>query len=242
VVVAENGTDLFDIAIDPSQFSNDSAPFLGIIVIDQIVPAGTFTNDDGTTRETGPQWQLGVRPVHYALDGETGAYPTWFTPSTKTNSKMAAIITAMSKLPTVFPKTMKVGRGQLIGVVCHWVRRDMQFGRNLSRNVLIPIKEATEDEIEDAHQSIQNLGIAPAPTSESYTDEEKATLLQFLSGKTTEEAMVAAAKARGLAQKIRADILSGDAITALMGSGDIEMAVDGTITETAADAGTSNAA
>jgi len=233
--------DLFDIAIDPTQFSNDSAKFLGIVVIDQTVPGGTMTNNDGSTRETGPQWQLGVRPVHFALSGETGAYSTWFSPSTKKNSKISAIIQSMAKLPTVFPKTAKVARSQLLGITCWWVRRDIEWGNQISRNVLIPIAEATPDEIEEAQESVRGLGAVPTQVS-AFSDDEKATLIAALSGKTMEDAQLAAAKSRNLPQNLKAAILSGDAITSLMASGDIEMAVDGTIAGTAGHDEASDAA
>ena len=221
--------DPFDISIDPSQFSNDSAKFLGIITIDQIVPGGTITGNDGTSRETGPQWQLGVRPVHFALSGETGAYVTWFSPSTKKNSKISAIVTAMSKLPAVFPKDKKVAKGQLLGTVAWWVRRDIEWGNQISRNVLIPIGEATPEEIEEANESVRGLGAVPAQ-SLSFNEEETTVLLNFLDGKTLEDAQVAAARSRNLPDNLRQAVLSGDAVTSLTASGAIEMAIDGTIT------------
>lgn len=223
--------DPFDISLDPTQFTNDSAQFLGIVTIDQTVPGGTVTNNDGSTRETGPQWQLGVRPVHFALQGETGAYLTWFTPSTKKNSKIAAAIKAMSALPTVFPKGLKVAKGQLVGIVCWWVRRDLEFGSQIARNVLVPIREASDEDITEASDSIRGTGVVATPTS-SYSDEDKAVLIGALSGRTMEDAQLAAAKSRNIPQALKAAILSGDAVTSLMATGDIEMSVDGTITET----------
>lgn len=224
--------DPFDISLDPTQFTNDSAPFLGVVTIDQTVPGGSITNNDGTQRETGPQWQLGVRPVHFALQGETGAYLTWASPSTKKNSKISAIIKAMAALPTVFPKTMKIAKGQMVGITCWWVRRDIEFGNMTARNVLVPIREASDTEIEEAGESLRGTGVVAAQAHE-YTDEEKTLLVGTISGKTMEDAQLAAAKSRNLPQALKAAVLSGEAITSLMATGDIEMNVDGTITETA---------
>lgn len=233
--------DPFDIAIDPAQFSNDSPKFLGIVTIDQVVAGGTVTNNDGTQRETGPQWQLGVRPVHFTLQGETGAYITWFSPGTKKNSKMFAIIKAMSDLPQLFPKGGKVAKGQLVGITCWWVRRDIQFGNLLARNVLIPVGEASEAEIAEAQEAVRGMGVAQAKTA-SYSDEEVSTLITVLEGKNTEEAQLAAARSRNLPANLKQDILSGDAITSLMALGVIEMDTSGTITRAAADDNAEHAA
>jgi hypothetical protein len=233
--------DPFDIAIDPSQFSNDSPKFLGIVTIDQVVAGGSVTNNDGTTRETGPQWQLGVKPVHFTIQGETGAYLTWFTPGTKKTSKMFAIIKAMSDLPEVFPKGAKVAKGQLVGIVCWWVRRDIMFGNALSRNVLIPVAPASTEEIAEAQEAVRGMGVA-VNQSANYTDEDVETLLGILDGKTTDDAQLAAARNRNLQANLKQDILSGDAIKTLMGLGVIEMDTSGTITRVSTDEAVTDAA
>jgi hypothetical protein len=232
------GMSPFDLTLDPTQFTTDSAPFLGVVVVDQAVAGGTVTNDDGSTRETGPQWQYCVRPVDYVLRGDTGAYSTWVTPTTKKNSKINAIVTAMSKLPAVFPKTMRPAQGQLNGIVCWWVRRDMEFGRNLARNVLIPIREATEEEIERAQAMLQEVGSPSGNSGEGadYTTEQHDELVSFFNGKTADAASLAAAKARNMDADLRADILSGKALKTLLGSGDLELSADGTIVSTEEDA------
>lgn len=215
--------DLLDISINPDILSDDSAEFLGVVTIDQWEP-GKF----------GPQWHLGVRPVHYQLKGESGAFQTWYSPSTKKNSKMGAAIKAMAGLPSVFTKDTKIGRQQLIGKVCHWVRRDMQFGKDQSgeritaEGVLIPTREATAEEVGEATNALSGI-VAVEPASPEYTDEDVEALVALLEGKTSQEAQIAAGRARGLTGELKNAILSGQALSSLLERGVVVVQSDGRI-------------
>jgi hypothetical protein len=199
------------------KLSNESAPFLGVVTVDQW--------EEG---KYGTQWHLAVRPVEFSLQGETGAFHTYYGASTRKRSKMGAFLAGARAVSALDGK--RLGHGEMIGLTCWWVRRDISFGKDdegeerIASGVLVPVKSATDEELARAGSPSE----AATPADPEWTDEEIQAVLAVLDGKRPSEAQVAAAKAR-LSPELKNAIFSGHAIEYLTRQHMIELDGEGRV-------------
>ena len=228
----------FDLDLDTSGMSTDSAEFLGVIMCDEFTPSN----------RGGHQWHLGVRPVDYALQGKTGMWQSWYEVTKNKRSKLGMALDAMAG---VFPKTTKIGKGELLGKCAIWVRRDIEFGKDkdnkpiVAEGVLIPIRlaDAAEQARADAAQqggwpvpgkqngvasSPASAGTGAAPSAVSLSDEDRDAVLDLIVGKTAAEAQMAAVQAE-LPGNVKAGLVAGTLFNQLAEEGHISVDAAGKI-------------
>jgi hypothetical protein len=183
--------ELPDIGLD-TELTNDSQPFLGVMVSDQYEP---------NFNKTGYQWSYLVRPVDFALKGDTGCFfGRSGSISTNPVSKMGMILKAFKEVRG--KEKTKVGKGELVGFTAIWIRRTVSFARpdgtSVDSTLLIPVREATEEEKARAAgvSQVAQDGAAvqagtPAP-SVDLSDQDVVAILGVIAGKTPSEFQMAA--------------------------------------------------
>jgi hypothetical protein len=208
----------------------DDTEFLGVIVTDAWTEGKVF--EEGKPAKW--QWHLAVKPTDIPIQGETGAFHTYYNYTTRANSALGAARKAMTEL---FPETMKIGAGELIGQAAWWVRRDIEFGMNRSgemlkaEQVLIPVRAASEADAKRATAHSQPgatpAGVASAPAEatvdlEELDDETVDKVIAFVTGKNARELQFAVARNKDLSREIKQGLLSGELIDALTEAGALE--------------------
>lgn len=199
----------------------DETPFLAEIRADDIGP-GKFG---------GPQWHLAALPLHFQLRGKTGMFHEYYSLSNQARSKMGACLLGFST-NRILPKGVKVGRGQLIGTVCWFVRRDIKFGRDasgqqiMSEGVLIPVKAATSEEQALAGTVTPLAGVepeaasgnnaAPTPANLDWNEDQISAVLAVIDGLAMTEIQQAIMSRNGagynLPRELKTATLSGAAV------------------------------
>lgn len=207
----------------------------------------------------GQQWHVALKPLSFVLSGKTGMYHEWAGISTHKLSKMGLMIAAFRK---VFPtkdqngETLFIGEHSYEGINAWFVRRtiklpgkDRATGEPLQFQVWIPLKEMTDQEIEEAAkqlevaQAAQATGggnrqstngaatgaTAAAPESVDLTDDDVAALLMYFQGKGTKEVQIKAGRS-DLSKNAKAAVMSGYAAELLTSTDQVHVGDDGKYT------------
>lgn len=218
-----------DIGLD-TELNNDSAPFLGVVVIDEYQP---------NRAKDGWEWHLGVRPVDFALRSDDNPFRCFHANagiSVKKNSKMGAMLEAFGT--TRGKGKTKVGKNELLGYTAIFVRRTLTWsnrdGSSIEARVIIPVRAATDEELARATNLDQSQGpsavptVAPAPAPAELSDEALQAILAVIDGKTAQEFQMAAITS-GLAPDLMSLVLSGKALEILKGKGLVAIGPDGKV-------------
>jgi hypothetical protein len=219
--------DLPDIGLD-TELNTDSQPFLGVLVIDQYEPN---YNKDGW------QWHFGVRPIDFAVKGETGCFHAKANISTSPQSKMGMMLKAFS---TVRGKEKtRIGKGELLGFTAVFIRRTVDFGTApdgtaRTAQVILPVRKATEEEAARAagaaSVSQENAAVqAGTPTTPAeLSDADIKAISDVIVGKTPAEFQMAALTS-GLSADLMSLVLSGKALSILTEKGIVSVGDEGKI-------------
>lgn len=218
-----------DIDIESLDISLDDAipqerTFLGQIVIDQKQPG-----------KYGPEWHLGVRPLTFTLNSESGVFHS--NPKIKFSTKTGELITmgefgrtleAIRKVGGADVRGKKVGVGELCGLVFHFALRKLEYGKDKEtgeviagkRDSLIAVRRATKEELAGL-----DLG-TDAPTATTYSPEDVDLLLAAMSGKKVLEYTRSVGRNDTLSKELKQAIMNGDAASTLIQMG-VAQLVDG---------------
>ncbi len=207
----------FNIGVDTQL--TDAEPFLGEVVTDAW--------ERSEKADAGWQYHLAVKPLMYQIGGKTGAFHTYYNPSTAKKAKMGILLAGLkATCPDGFgpSKSKNIGEGHLIGTRLWFVRKDIDYGtdrtsgeQRVARDVLMPYKVPTAEEL--ALIPDHEAGNAPAPKALEFTDDEVAALMAFLVGKTPADAVKAAVKDTTLDKAIKNAITGGSAVRYLKKTG-----------------------
>lgn len=187
---------------------------------------GVVIADNWEFGQYGWQWHLSVKPVDITLQGQTGAFHTWYRQTTKKNSAMGAARTAMQNL---FAGDLDIGESKLVGQVAWWIRKDLNFGKNqqtgeemIAENVLIPVRVATEEEKQRAALrggTAPTPATTPAPEAAELPAGDQDAILKLIDGKNKGEIQKAAVSTQGLAREVKQGLISGKLLQALCDQG-----------------------
>lgn len=198
----------------------DTSEYLGVITVDESVQG-----------DYGPQWHYCIRPVDYDLGGKTGVYHQYSeTDKLTSKSKFGKILTAFVKVMGA-GAVKAVGGGELVGAVM-WFKeyevkqgKDRQTGESMTWTYTAPFKQATEEEKARAKAKMETAGVQvntfDTPVS-ANTPEEIEAMVAVLDGQSEAQAQVAAARSK-LPANLKAPLLSGNGITALINAGHIKI-------------------
>lgn len=216
----------------------EAPPFIGVCVIDQVVQG-----------DYGKQVHIGVRPL-WDVDknerfplraGGSGVFHTNYPISTAAKSKCGYLMQGAAR---VFEHGTRVGMGDLLGQICVWVRKDIEFGKNRetgetlkASGVLLPVRKCTQDELaqlgeidysppEDS-ESGGNTTVVPTASEAQWSEEERAAMANLLNGKTKREASLAAGRDKALSGAQKQAIMNGSAAKMFEAEGIMAMAADG---------------
>lgn len=195
-----------------------SEPFTGIILADEITPSEY--SQDGT------QWHMAVRPLEYALNGDTGCYHEKANNSLSTTSKLNIYIEGLRKCLPVEFKDTAIGKGLLVGAVGRFQRQTHKFGKYEVR-VTVGVARADADQVAAA-KALPSLSVNPswltggstnavsAPTAVTLSSDELSKVLSAIDGKTAIERMMVAAQLGG---DLGAAVADGSAVAQLVAAG-----------------------
>lgn len=201
----------------------------------------------------GQQWHIALKPLSYMLTGKTGVYHEWAGISTHKMSKMGLMIAAFRKvLPTkdAAGNPLFIGEHQYEGLNAWFVRRTVKLpgkdrdGNTREFEVWIPIKEPTDEELENAARDMaasveaqrtgdgnrQGTGTAAAegasadPVDLSDTDVD--ALLAYFLGKGAKEVKIKAARS-DLSKAAKAAVMSGFAESFLVDTASVHLNAEG---------------
>jgi len=215
----------------------EAPPFIGVCVIDQIVQG-----------DYGKQVHIGVRPLwdvdkneRYEKRAGSGVFHTNYPISTAAKSKCGYLMQGAAR---VFEHGTRVGMGDLLGQVCVWIRKDIEFGKNRetgetmkAAGVLLPVRRCTADELDqlgeidysipDEEEGRTNGTVVPTATESQWSEEDIAAMADILHGRTKKEASYAAGRDKELTGPQKQAIMNGAAVRLLEGQGILAMAADG---------------
>lgn len=205
----------------------------------------------------GQQWHLALKPLSFMLTGKTGVYHEWAGISTHKMSKMGLMIAAFRKvLPTKDQngEPLFIGENQYEGLNVWFVRRtiklpgkDRETGENREFQVWIPIKEASDEDLEDAARLLEasiaaqktgdgnrqagvtNAAAASAPEAD-LPDEDVDALIAYFIGKGQKEVKIKAARS-DLSKAAKAAVMSGYAESMLVDGQTVHIGADGKYAE-----------
>lgn len=197
-----------------------SEPFTGIILADEITPSEY--SQDGT------QWHLAIRPLEYALNGDTGCYHDKANNSITAGSKLDLYIQGLLKSvqPDFKDAVSQIGQGKLVGAVCRFQRQTHKFGKFEVR-MTVPVGKADADQVAAAKNlsplttnpswnAGSGSGAVSAAVAKVLTAEDLAKVLTVVDGKNAVERMMVAAQLGG---DLGASVADGSAVKQLVDGG-----------------------
>lgn len=202
------GIDDLDISID-DDFAEETPQdhsFVGEIVIDQYEP-----DDKG-----GYKWHVGVKPLGFTIGGATGAFHSW--PKVKPGEKPkenSATGQMIQAIKSVFGKkpdgtSYRIGKGDLLGLVAMFERKDYSFGVNKKTGEEIVAKQLLFAVAPAEGYSTE--GPAKSASAALLTDDELNVVVALAQGKTFREVKAAAVADSSLDQQLRARIIGKTAL------------------------------
>lgn len=200
------------ISISAKIKSNEPRPFIGRITRDELLP-GKYENKPW-------QWVFAVKPLKFVVKGNgfpayVGISPSEIENGPKENSQFGLHMAAFQE---VFDgRDFEIGQGALVDEYAWWVKKEHQYppnadGTQFSTKLLIPVRAATPDEIEEAGGELN------APREASLDAEEAEQILSVLEGKTRSQFPKAALKAK-LDPSLLQQVVSGVAVDYLVENG-----------------------
>lgn len=198
--------------------------FLGQIIIDQKEPG-----------KYGPQWHLAVKPLSFTLNSESGAFHNW--PAIKFSAKDGSLITQgeYGKVVSAIRQVHgahKIGVGELVGTVGHFVLRKLEYGKDKEtgeviagkRDSLIAVRKATPEEVAGA-------GVpAGTPSNPLYSPADVETLLTLMAGKKSLEYTRGLGRNTTLSAELKNAIMNDSAAQQLVSMG-VATLVDGVLVQ-----------
>lgn len=180
---------------------------------------GTITFDDTKVEDSGEiRWHFGVKPLSFAIKGESGAFQCWVSNSNSKRSKAGII---KKGFVDVFGADLPGGgAGKLKGLTAWWVRKDVEFGTRsdgtpmIGKGLLIPVKPASKADIEAAQARLNSKTNGAPATNEvvksaEFNDEDVLILQDYLAGKTPADAKRLVVRDKGIPSPIKHAILNG---------------------------------
>lgn len=217
--------------------SSDAAPVAApppIDLTDDLIKSereisGEIVVDESIQGDYGPQWHFAFKPLEYTLNTKTGAYHEYVPTDKRGPRTKFGIIVSSLMLTMKDNRPKSIGSGEMIGRQCMFLEKDFKFGKDkdtqedIVRTFLLFLREFTDED----KQRIAEAGsvVASMPSASSMSDEDVEAILSLIDG--TKEGNVTAVAARSkLSQGLKAAVLSGSAVPALIAAGKI--LVDGT--------------
>jgi hypothetical protein len=211
--------------------------FLGIVVADE--PQVKQWPDGKISKK----WHLAVRPVDYLIGGATGAWHMYAPVTNTENSVMMGVLNSFrdvlgEQLKQQFGRTPDIMKGELVGVVAHFERKDLVFERKgrepfTFEGVLYVVAPATYEEEQRARDlpeytppatsdntavDVQPAQSGPAPT-QTLSPEQADKLTALYDGRSDIEAAKEAAAKPDEYGDVRQLVVSTQGIKQLVDSG-----------------------
>jgi hypothetical protein len=185
------------------KLQTEPTPFLGQIMKDEWQPG-----------EYGPRWYFTIRPVEYALKGQTGMFHEWIPFSDSERSRFGQ---AVGLFAETFGKGIPIGEGALVGQRAYFTHRPLTV-QGKTYDVWVPVRKATDDDLrKDMFEGGgEEATVGPATASAAdYSPDEVAALVSFLIGKTAKEAQRDVIKSN-LPAHLKNDVMAGRAVSYLI--------------------------
>lgn len=210
------------ISINSKIKANEPRPFLGRITLDELRP-GKYENKPW-------QWCFAVKPLKFVVKNlgfpsYVGISPAEIENGPKEQSQFGLHMNAFQE---VFEgEDFEIGQGQLVDRFAWWVKKTHFYpanadGTQFKTELLIPVKAATDEEIEEAG------GEPPVPTSVTLSAEDAERVLVTLEGKTRSQFPKAALRGK-LDPSLTQQIVSGVAVDYLIENGLASFGEDDTL-------------
>jgi hypothetical protein len=204
----------------------------GIEITDDIVKserefAAEITVDENLNGDYGPQWHFAMKPLEYDLNTKTGCYHEYVSTDKRGARTKFGIIMSSLLLALGSDRPKQFGAGQFIGMQLMFLEKDFTFGKDrdtgepIIRPCFLFLRKFTDDD--KARIAARGTTLTQTPTS-TFTDDEIAAIVSVVAGETEASATAKAARSK-LPQNLKASVLSGTAIPALISQG--KLALDG---------------
>jgi hypothetical protein len=241
------------VAVDVSQVNDFDIPSISLDT--EAVPLkreflGIVTQDEPSVRQwpdgkISKKWHLAVRPVDYMIGGATGAWHMYAPVSTTEGSVMMDVVDAFREVlgsRDEDGKTRDIMKGELVGLVAHFERRDLTFERKgkgpfTFEGALFPVAPAEYEETQRAKDlpeyvpaavsEPQGETVQEATPSDSFTEEQMDKLLDLLDGRNDVEAAREAASDPAHYSDIRQAVVSTRGAQAAQDAGLLTKTTDG---------------
>lgn len=198
--------------------AENPAEFLGIIIMDELIPTDYPDQNETDERWIGKQEIIQIRPVRVKAGASGKPYRIWMKKSSFPTSTMYKFVNSLERniAPERRPEDQRISYGNYVGLVA-WFQQQFVKGRNgmideSKKPVLVAVRKATDEEWEEA----QNLPeMAEQTTSVSapvggndvafeFTEEAIAKALEVLHGRKRADVVRAARELedKGLAEAI----------------------------------------
>lgn len=211
--------------------SAPAQPLAGVMLDDDTIQkerifSGEIVSDEMIRGDYGPQWHFAVKPLEYTLDTKTGAHHEYVGVDKRGPRTKFGVIVGSALL--VVGKGSTIGKGELVGRQFNFLEKDFSFGRDrdtkepIVRTFMLFHSELSDDD--KARISAAGTIVSKMPTSE-FTDEQAEAIIALVAGQS--EASISSIAARSkLEATLKASVMSGKAIPALVASGKL-VQVDG---------------
>ena len=199
----------------------DSHEFSGEIVIDE--------NLNG---DYGPQWHFAVRPLEYTLTTKTGAHHEYvpLDPTKQGRRTKFGIILSSLLMTLGTTRPAAIGAGLLVGRQLMFLQKSFTFGKDrdtgekIERDFMLFLRLFNAED--EARIASAGTLLATVPQG-TYTDEEVAAIGAVVTGETDATVTAKAARSK-LPQSLKAAVLSGTALPALLEQGKLLKSESGT--------------
>lgn len=192
---------------------------LGEIVQSQREIIGEITVDEAVRGDYGPQWHFAFRPLTYTLETKTGAHHEYVPMDKRGARTKFGIIVASLFQALGEHKPKSIGKGELIGRQLVFLEKDFTFGKDretgepITRTWFLFMRNLNDD---DKAQIASAGGVAQNMPTSSFSDEQVREILNVIDGVEEAKVSAAAARSKDLSQELKASVLSGTAIPALV--------------------------
>lgn len=206
-------------------------PFLGVVVVDDWEPPRA-EDIERATPDKPARWRLhiAIKPVDFEIGGDTGAFNKWLSHSDRTNSALGAFKEGLKEM---VPTEMRIGEGDLLGLVALWERRTIVFGKAKdgtdmkAENIPIPLRPATPEEEARGKAVFEGRKVVaeavPAAEAADLSEADVATVLKLIAGKKRGELQTAIFGDKTLSREVKQSVMSGKLLEQLVAEGKVTL-------------------